>query len=241
MAYMVKNNLNLKAGLVKKALVGMAFFMLFTQCIFLGRRAYDLPPAGFSTTVTTKIQHPNQYNKYDLFQFYHNKKTYDYPGESMYWAPIGEKFLLKYDTLHPERGYGYKSLEMWHPVFLSGEVTNYTVGTLVKIYIKNVSFDYVYTIAGQTYIRAQYLPLNDQIKNHPELIKGAEFLVEYLVADPQRAILYIDKPKRFSGKPASDDSMVVPLTPDIHVLRPTWNSTPVVLPDSALTKHQSGW
>ena len=214
----------------------MLLLILFTHCVFFGRKTFDVPPAGFCTTVTTKIQDQSQYSKYDIFQFYDHNKTYDYPGEPMPWAPIGERFLLKYDTLVPEGGYQYKSLQIWHPVFLPGEVTNYTVGTLVFARNKHLFIDYIYTIQGNTYARAQCLALNDRVRNHPQLVKGARFLVEYLVADPQRAIIYIDKPKTYID--TKGDSMLVP---DIHVLRPTWYSTPVVLPDSEMTKHQAGW
>ena len=234
---MIKNRLNIGVGHVKKALAGMVLFVLFTQCVFFGKKTLWIPPPdGFRTTITTKIQYQNQYSVYDLFQFYHNNKTYDYPGTSMSWTPIGEKYLFKYDTLHPEGNYDYKCLERWHPVFLPGEVTNYTVGTLLGIHKSWDSFDYIYTIQGNTYARAQCLALNDRVRNHPQLVKGARFLVEYLVADPQRAIIYIDKPKTYID--TKGDSMLVP---DIHVLRPTWYSTPVVLPDSEMTKHQAGW
>jgi len=219
---------------MKKVLIGILLLVLFSQCAFLGKRIFDDPPESFCTTVTTKIQHQNQYNKNDLFQFYHHDKAYVYPGENMYWAPVGEKFLLKYDTLVPDGGYnGYKSLQIWHPVFLPGEVTDYTVGTLTFVRNKHSYIGYIYTVGGKPYLRYQSLPLNDIGKDYPQLAKGARFLVEYLVDNPQRAIIYIDKPEKNGAS--------FPVSPDIHVLRPAWYNTPVVLPDSVLTKSQLGW
>jgi hypothetical protein len=155
----------------------------------------------------------------------------------MTWAPIGEKFLLKYDPLVPEGNYEYKRLEVWHPVFLPGEVTNYTVGTVVYAVKKYILFDYTYTIEGQTYVRSQYLTNGDKIRTAPQVVKGARFLVEYLVEDPERAIIYLDKPKTYIDNSKGDSLLV----PDINTLRPRWYSIPVELPDPELTRGRSGW
>jgi hypothetical protein len=45
--------------------------------------------------------------------------------------------------------------------------------------------------------------------------------------------LYIDKPKK--------DSMLFPASPDIHVLRPVWDSIPVLLPNPQMIKFQPSW
>jgi hypothetical protein len=140
---------------------------------------------------------------------------------------------LKYDTLNPNGHYPYSDLITWNPVFLSGESTHYTVGTLIKMHKNQVVFEYVYTISGKKYDRVQDLADDDRVKKHPELVNGAEFLVEYWAQNPEHAILYIDKPKK--------DGMQFPVSPDIHVLRPVWDSIPVLLPDPEMVKYQVGW
>jgi hypothetical protein len=86
---------------------------------------------------------------------------------------------------------------------------------------------------GKKYDRIQYLAFVDKVKNHPQLVNDAKFLVEYWIENPQRAILYIDKPKK--------DSMLFPASPDIHVLRPVWDSIPVLLPNPQMIKFQPSW
>jgi hypothetical protein len=233
----MKSRLNLGAGHIKKALIGIVLLALCTQCALFGNRGVYVVPDEYSTTVSTKIQDPTPPYDYSSFQFYDRNKTYDYPGESMTWAPIGEKFLLKYDPLVPEGNYEYKCLEVWHPVFLPGEVTNYTVGTVVNAVKKYILFDYMYIVDGEKYVRSQYITNADKVRTCPQVAKGARFLVEYLVEDPERAIIYLDKPKTYIDNSKGDSLLV----PDINTLRPRWYSIPVELPDPELTRGRSGW
>jgi hypothetical protein len=221
---------------------GIIVLVLFTQSAFVSvfsgtTTAEAIIPLGrFRTTVATKISHESpygSYGSYDLYQFYSGTKRYDYYGPNSTLVPKGEKYLLKYDTLYPEDHYPHRVLLREYPVFLPEECTNYTVGTLKKVFKGHTSFAYEYTILGKKYYRIQDLADNDPVRNHPQLVKGAEFLMEYLVANPKRAIIYIDKPKK--------DSLPFPVSPDIHVLRPVWDSIPVVLPDPEMVKYQIGW
>ena len=226
---MVKDRLNLRAGSVKKVLVGgIALLVLFTQSafvsIFMGvTSSIPIPPERFRTTVATKMSHETPYGgsyaSYDLYIYYVGNKRYDYHGPNM-GVPKGEKYLLKYDTLDPGGDYPHSDLRTEHPVFLPGENTKYTVGTLKKVHKGFFSFYYAYTILGKEYAKTQFLA--DRARDYPQLVTGAEFLVEYWVNNPQRAILYMDKPKK--------DGMPFPVSPDIHVLRPIWDTIPVILP-----------
>ena len=238
---MIKNRLIIGVVHVKKALIGIILLTLFTQCAFFAATP-NIPPSRFCTTVGAIIGRDfsvkgKPYIKYEYYVG--NKKYQGLSVEYLSWAPNGEKYLLIYDSLYPE---DQKNVHLItdYPVFLPEEVTNYTVGKITDILITKrkhlVTFDYEYTLLGKTYQRIQFLEGSNPLINYPQLSNGAEFLVEYWVENPQRAIIYIDKPKTYID--TKGDSMLVP---DIHVLRPTWYSTPVVLPDSALTKHQSGW
>ena len=207
----------------RNVIVIISILVVSIQCAFFASTP-RMPPDRFHITVASKIKpvYPMTGHSYDLFEYYVGNKKYQDPGEtSMPWAPKGEKYLFRYDKLHPEnQECTYLITE--HPVFLPEEMTAYTYGTLEKISRSHESFDFKYTILEKKYERVQNLAFGDPVKNHPQLVNGAEFLVEYWVQNPQRAILYMDKPKR--------DGMPFPLSPDIHVLRPVWDSIPVLLP-----------
>ena len=238
---MVKDRLSLRAGSVKKILVGgIALLVFFTQSAFVSlffgtTSSIPIPPGRFRTTIATKMSHEmyGSHGSYDLYIYYVGNKRYDYTGPDMAFAPKGEKYLLKYDTLYPNGDKEHCRLITEHPVFLPGENTNYTVGTIVKSHKSYRSFDYRYTVLGKKYFTSQFLAEDDPARNHPQLVNGAEFLVEYWVNNPERAILYIDKPK--------DKSVLSPLYPDIHVLRPVWDTIPVLLPNPEMIKFQPGW
>ena len=229
---MVKDRSNIGIGHVKKVLIGLLLLLVFfTQSafvsIFLGpTSSIPIPPERFRTTVATKMSHEMPYGghgSYDLYIFYVGNKRYDYHGTNKSYAPKGEKYLLKYDTLYPNGDFEHVELITEHPVFLPGEKTNYTVGRLVKMHKNSISLLYRYTVLGKKHEREQFLAEDDPARNHPQLVNEAEFLVEYWVSNPERAILYIDKPKK--------EGMSFPAAPDIHVLRPVWDTIPVILPN----------
>jgi hypothetical protein len=85
---------------------------------------------------------------------------------------------------------------------------------------------YIYHIDGgeKRHFGYQDLSYGDIVKNHPQLlVPGAKFVVEYWLDNPDRSIIYIDKPV--------NDTISVPSRPDMTVLRPIWDSIPVVLPN----------
>ena len=227
---MVKKYIKQIASLPRRhVLIGLLVLVFFTQSafvsIFLGpTSSIPIPPERFRITVATKMSHEMPYGghgSYDLYIYYVGNKRYDYHGPNKAYAPKGEKYLLKYDTLYPGGDFEHVELKTEHPIFLPGENTKYTVGTLKKVHKGFFSLDYVYTILGKEYSTSQSLA--DPAKKYPQLVTGAEFLVEYWVNNPERAILYMDKPKK--------DNIPFPASPDIHVLRPVWDSIPVVLPN----------
>jgi hypothetical protein len=217
---------------------GTVLLVLFTQCALFGRRIWsNVPPDEYCKTVGTIVDRDFSVKNraFPIFEYYvGNIKHQGISTEDLTWAPYGEKYLMIYDSLYPENQ-KYVHLITDCPVFLPGEVTNYTVGKILDQYIRKhlVTFELEYTVLGKTYQRIQFVEEIDPLINYPKLVNGAEFLVEYWVENPQRAILYTDKPKR--------DGMPFSVSPDINVLRPNWYSIPVVLPDPELTKGRSGW
>ena len=238
----MKKRINqLTSSPLKYGLMGLLLLVLLTQSafvpMFFDRETVatdDIPPGRFRTTVGCKMGHESpygSYGSYDLYVYYVGNKKYDYHGPNMAFTPKGEKYLLRYDTLYPTGEGEHSNLIIEHPVFLPGEVTRYTVGTLVKAPKNYATFDYIYTVSGKKHYRTQ--DMDDPVKNHPEMVKEAEFFVEYWVKNPERAILHINMPKK--------DGTPFPASPDIQVLRPVWDSTPVVLPNPQLIKSQPGW
>jgi hypothetical protein len=202
--------------------------------MFSGSKMSYVVPAGFCTTVGTIVDRDFSIKNhaFPIFEYYvGNIKHQGISTEDLTWAPYGEKYLMIYDSLYPENQ-KYVHLITDCPVFLLGEVTNYTVGKILgDMYIRKdfVTYEFEYTILGKTYQRIQFLDGRD----HPELTNGSEFMVEYWVENPQRAILYTDKPKK--------DGMPFSVSPDIHVLRPVWDSIPVLLPNPQMIKFQPSW
>jgi hypothetical protein len=220
----MKSRLTIGSFHVKKALMAIVLLGLFAQCMFSGSKMSYVVPDGFCTTVGTIVDRDfsAKDHVYPIYEYYvGNNKYQGTAKEYLSWAPYGEKYLLSYDSLYPENQ-KYVYLITGCPVFLPGEVTNYTVGKITWLDKSLESFDYEYTVLGNTYQRVHFLDGRD----HPQLSNGSEFLVEYWVKNA-------DKPKR--------DGMLFPESPDINVLRPTWYSTPVLLPDPELTKGRSGW
>jgi hypothetical protein len=225
----MKKYIKQASPLMRTVLMGsLLLLVLFAQSAFVSifsvRTSGEpiIPPGRFRTTVAVKMSHEipyGSYGSYDLYAYFVGNTAHGYHGPNGAYRPKGEKYLLRYDTLNPGGGHGYEHLITEHPVFLPGESTHYTVGKLLRIHKNYYAFDFQYTISEKKYDRVQFL--ENRAKSYPQLVNGAEFLVEYWVNNPARAILYIDKPKK--------DGMPFPTSPDIHVLRPVWDSIPVVL------------
>ena len=207
---------------MKNVIIFIGILILLVGCAFFAIPI--IPSCRYHTTVAAfigRITPPYGAEKSVFVYYVGNKRNKRIGIDPMYWVPMHEKYLLRYDTLYLENQDHVKVITEC-PVFLPGEITHYTIGKLLRVHKGHELFDFEYTISGKKYDRLQILGKGNSVRNHPQLVNGAEFLVEYWVQNPQRAILYMDKPKR--------DGMPFPLSPDIHVLRPVWDSIPVLLP-----------
>lgn len=113
----------------------------------------------------------------------------------------GEKYMI---LVNPSSPKCYIPID-YKPVFETGEQTATTLGTVIYIgdagffdgiiYKKKASIpiSFFYTINEEAHMRGQQLLRN--YKNiYPSLVVGNKYVVEYLITDPERAIIHLDKP-----------------------------------------------
>ena len=220
---------------MKRVLIGTVLLMLFVECAFFTTK--NTSPESYCTTVGTIVSRDfsTTGDIYMKFEYYVGNKNYQgLCKEYLFWAPNGEKYLLEYHSLYPETPKYVGGLISGYPVFLPGEVTGYTYGKVIIPYHRDELIEFKYTVSGVDYTRIQIFEGRNALRKQPQVINGGRFLVEYLVENPQRAILYINKPRI--------DSLSSPsFSPDINVLRPVWDSIPVLLPNPQIIKSRPGW
>ena len=117
-------------------------------------------------------------------------------------AVIGEVFPISYNPKNPEEFF----VATWKPIFLEGEVSMTAIGKIIREpsslgisdkESKEYSTHYIeftFTMNGTTYRKFQHLPPMYIQKDSGTIVKGRKFEVEYWVENPQRAIIYLDKP-----------------------------------------------
>ena len=110
---------------------------------------------------------------------------------------IGDKYLIKYNPDNPEQIKEYT----WNVGFLTTEKTEEAVGVIENIDSKHIDFgrskvswiSFNYTVNRKTYQRTQDLQ-PDYKEKYPNLLAGQKYKVLYWDKNPQRAVLYLDKP-----------------------------------------------
>lgn len=125
-----------------------------------------------------------------VYEYVVEGKVYDYWGYYNNTLVIGDKFIIRYDNKRPKKS----KVLLERPIFLNNEKTITTNGkiTRIKKYSKKaVYFEYIAN--GKLYTRIQCLP-NDYKNLYPSLVEGKEYQIDYWVDNPQRAIIYLDKP-----------------------------------------------
>src|SRR5690625_985294 len=112
---------------------------------------------------------------------------------------IGDKYLIKYNPDNPKQIKEYT----WNVGFLTTEKTEESVGVIENIDSKRIDFgrtrvswiSFDYTVNGKIYQRTQDLQ-PDYKEKYPNLSEGQKYKVLYWAKNPQRAVLYLDKPIR---------------------------------------------
>jgi len=110
---------------------------------------------------------------------------------------LGDKYLIKYNPDNPKQIKEYA----WNVGFLKTEKTVEAVGIINSISSANLIFGrakdmqivFTYTVNDKEYQRSQDLQ-PDYKEKYPNLSEGQKYKVLYWDKNPQRAVLYLDKP-----------------------------------------------
>lgn len=167
------------------ALLGIVFFIVYayiesTTKVIISKPIYTIGTVvrfqknGISTSRgdDAVIEYYVLGNKYSAF--------ISYDGGMV----IGDKYEVEYEKEHPHT---HNVLET-QMLFLRSEYTKKEVATIS--YLGSIkSLGYWFIVNGTEYIRFQVF---DENKYSPKI--GDEFEVEYLVDNPQRAIIHLSKP-----------------------------------------------
>ena len=124
------------------------------------------------------------------FEFNYNKKEYFTTSGADNYV-VGEKFLVKFDSIHPWKN----QIMLDSPIFLENEKTGVAVGYLDRLinikFFKRITF--IYYIDGKKYEHS-YEPGKDIENRYPKFKKGKKYLVKYWLDNPERAIIQPDQP-----------------------------------------------
>lgn len=116
-------------------------------------------------------------------------------------AVIGERVVLKINPKHPDK---YMPI-IWKIVFVGGEKTDTTVGTITKVVTaessnkvnrigqSHIGAKFTYSVSGQNFERSISVP--PYLENAPDIKDNGRFLVEYLIDNPLRGIMHFNKPR----------------------------------------------
>lgn len=108
---------------------------------------------------------------------------------------------MKINPKHPDR---YMPI-IWKIVFVESDVTDTAVGMIKSIGTSESSnkvnrigqsrtgVKFTYTVNGQFFERSISVP--PYLESSPDIKNGGRFLVEYLISNPLRGIMYFNKPR----------------------------------------------
>ena len=153
-------------------------------------------------TITSLKQGQSSSGLNAIVKFIINGKEYEkWIGSSKYESNvIGEKYMVVYESKKPEQNI----VLTYQPIFNKEEVTKETKGMITRLfrfswnkneYIPNYGIEFEYEANGEKFTKSQSL-LKDFKKKYPNLKEGNTYLVRYWVKNPQRAIIYLNQPKK---------------------------------------------
>jgi hypothetical protein len=100
----------------------------------------------------------------------------------------GEKYRVEYDSLHP----GFAEVIEEEPVFLPDEEVITCIGEIRSF--SKVSCIFAYLMTDTETLAKQQSISKGALEKYPLLKVGAKFEVKFDPDNPQRAIIYLDKP-----------------------------------------------
>jgi hypothetical protein len=191
--------------LIVKTLMNSAVMKLFWAVLVISSTSYSSIILGQGqkqtyatiTNPSETIDHGTTFAQFS-YDDSHGKKYYilDYNTYTTY--VLGDKFVLLYDSLKPSK----YSLITKSPLFLQNENTRKVTGKVVEVSSVDCKFKYSYELDSGVYNHTRYQQL-DYKKKYSDVKVGNEYLVEYWVDNPLRAIIYPDQPINETNKPVA--------------------------------------
>ena len=172
------NNLALVIGVA----IGMASCKLLNSISFIPNTAY--------TSATILGDDWNSDGRSAKYEYTVKGKKYTFSGSYFARMVKGDRFKIKYDSLHP----GVHELLPEEPVFLPGEKTVKVIGVVDIVWDKSCEF-YFYQADNQEKFHhkvQQYY--KGTLQKYPNIKKGTMFEVEYDTSNPLRAVIYFERP-----------------------------------------------
>lgn len=174
--------------------------------VFINDSPPDIVNPKFTVGTITSLKQAQKSAGLDaVVTFVVEGKQYEYRiGSKAYSANVvGEKFVVVYEDKKPSN-----CIVLRHrPVFtdIESKFVEQTKGVITKDahkynwssnkHIPNHGIEFEYEVNGQKFTKAQSLP-KDYKKQYPNLKEGSIYEVEYWNKNPERAIIYLEKPAK---------------------------------------------
>ncbi len=148
--------------------------------LWLDKKEVEKIEVNKSEVVGVIIKVGSMKGSYAVAEYFVNNKRYerkdDSPANDIY---IGEHYVIFYNKVNPSES----RIDYTKPIFLSEEVTKKTTGIIITKDWAKIKFSY--TVDGVEHTRFQ------KISDVKRIGEGETFTVEYLVSNPNIAILRI--------------------------------------------------
>lgn len=169
------------------------WFLFFGFCYFL----YFLininrPKNNLKTTIGTVVKYDRglRGSVSSEFVFFYKGKSYSSSSDPDF--VLGEKFLIKFDSLSPIKN----EVCTDKPLFLKNESYKITTGCLDKLstgLFKTMIFSY--KVNNKNYTQF-YSPPTDVKLKFPNFKEGSKYKVRYWIINPERSIIFPNQPVR---------------------------------------------
>lgn len=184
----------MKENIVMAIIIGLGLSIIAIPMYYAFQKDPQWDNPGIETICTVYKMNGTSARSSVFVEYYVNGKRYSKATNiKPYGLRPGETFVISYNPENPEqfKVQGHK------PVFLPGEETIRTIGTIIKVVtfgvkIPCVMFEYTVLDNGKRIKREQILMVNFE-ELFPDLKPGNVYEMEYWVNDPGRAVIYLDK------------------------------------------------
>lgn len=172
------------------AIAAFILMLFFYFCFKIINR--ENPEKNLKTTIATitKIKSGGRISHEVEYTFSSNNVEYTTNSNPIKNPIMGEKYIVEFDSLNPNKC----KIRADKPVFLSHEVTKYTIGYLDVLNTNFfTSLSFTYYIDGKKFTKS-YEPESGIAKRYPNFKERKKYIVKYWVENPERAIILPDQP-----------------------------------------------